>query len=80
MNETIPVIDPPREIPTINNGVYGQGAVTDLARFIILLVGIWYGLYGKKYTKINRFPLCALAYAGHFWLELESHKEIEQNY
>ena len=28
--------------------------------------------------KINRFPLCALAYAGHFMAELESHKEIEQ--
>ena len=40
-NETTPVIDPPREIPTINNGVYGQGAVTDLTSIIILLVGTW---------------------------------------
>lgn len=40
-NEPTPVIDPPREIPTINNGVYGHGAVTDLTSIIILLVGTW---------------------------------------
>ena len=30
----------------------------------------------RMYGEINRFPTCALAYAGHFWLKLESHKEI----
>lgn len=40
-NKPTPVIDPPGEIPTINNGVYGHGAVTDLTSIIILLVGTW---------------------------------------
>lgn len=36
------VIDPPREIPTVNNGVYEQGAVTEYTTsIIILLVGTW---------------------------------------